>query len=89
MKAIFQFRDTVLYQSKKQIDFQILPVLSVFSGTERIKVIGPKTWEILSHEINYLENLKKFKKAIKQWKTTSCPHRLFKTYTHRLGFFYI
>ena len=33
------------YQLRKQTDFQIPSVRSVFSGTESIKFLGPKIWE--------------------------------------------
>ena len=84
VKAIFQFRDAVPYQLRKLRDFQIPSVDSVFSGTGNIKFLGPKIWEILPHEIKQLENLKEFKKAIRQWKPTSCTCRLCKTHIHRL-----
>ena len=70
MKEIFQFREAVPYQLRAQTGFQIQSIRSVFSGIESIKFLGPKTWEILPHEIKQLESLREFKKAIKQWKPT-------------------
>ena len=61
----------MFYQLRKQIDFQITSVHSVFDGTESIKFLGPKIWEILPYEIKELECSKAFKKAIKQWNSTS------------------
>ena len=83
VKDIFKFRDAVPYQLRKQTDFQIQ---YVHSGTEIIKFLGPKTWEILPHEIKQLESLKEFKKAIK-WKPILYPCRLCKTFIDRLCFF--
>ena len=40
MKDIFQFRDVVPYQLKKQTDFQMQYVDNVFSGTESIINLG-------------------------------------------------
>ena len=76
MKEIFHFIDALPYQMRKQTDFQILSVHRVFSGTDSIKFLRPKTWEILSNETKHLESLKEFKKAIKQWKPTSHLYKL-------------
>ena len=76
MKEIFQFRDAVSYKLRTQADFQIPYVHSVFSGTEGIIFLRPKTWEILPHKIRQVGKLKEFKKAIKQWEPTSCSCRL-------------
>ena len=67
-------------------DFTITSVRSIFSGTESIKFLGRKIWEVLPREIKQLESLNEFKKAIKQLKPTSCPCRLCKTCIQRLGF---
>ena len=50
VKKIFRFRDAVPYQLKTQTDFQIPSLRSVFSGTESIKFLRPKTQESLPHE---------------------------------------
>ena len=42
VKDIFQFRDAVPYKLRKQADFYIPFVHSVFKGTESIKLLGPK-----------------------------------------------
>ena len=76
MKEIFQFIDALPYQMRKQTDFQILSVHRVFSGTDSIKFLWSKTWEILPNETKHLESLKEFKKAIKHWKPTSHLYKL-------------
>ena len=58
VKKNFQLRDTALYRLRKQTDFQIPSVHSVFSGTESITFLRPKVLEILPHEIKQLESLK-------------------------------
>ena len=73
-------------QLKKYTDFQISYVHSVLNDTESIKFFESKIWKILPSEVKQLESLKEFKKAIKQWKQSSCQWRLFKTHLHRLGF---
>ena len=66
VKEIFRFRDAVPCQLRKQTDFLITSVHSVSGGTESIKLLGPKIWGFLPHQIKQLDSLKEFKKAIKQ-----------------------
>ena len=66
MREIFKFQDALPCQLTKHTDFQIPFVHSVFSSIESIKFLAPITWEILPREINHLEILNEFKKAIKQ-----------------------
>ena len=44
VKEIFQFRDAMHYQLRKQTDFQIPSMQSVFSDTKNTKFLGPKIW---------------------------------------------
>ena len=55
------------YNLTQMFQFHILPVRTVFSGTESIKYLGSKTWELIPEEIKELENLWEFKRAIKLW----------------------
>ena len=45
------------YQLRKQTDFQIPSVRSVFSGTESIKVLGPKIWEQYYVHLGYVKRI--------------------------------
>ena len=51
-----------------------------------LNFLGPKIWTLVPNEMKQLEGLGKFRNAIKQWKLTSCPCRLYKRYLHRIGF---
>ena len=62
-KDIFHFRDAMPYQLRQQADFQIPSVHSVFSGTEKMKFLGPKIWEMLPHKLQEVENVEEFRKA--------------------------
>ena len=62
MQEIFQFRNAVSYQLRTLADFQIQSAHCVFSGTENIKLVGPKTWKILPLEIKQLVSLGSSKK---------------------------
>ena len=41
-----------------------IPPRAVFSGTESIKFLGPKIWELILDEMKELESLWEFKRAI-------------------------
>ena len=50
VKEIFQFRDAMPYQLRKQTNFQIPSAHSAVNGTESIRFLGIKICEILPHE---------------------------------------
>ena len=84
VKGLFQFRNNIPLNLRFQ--FHIPPVRTVFSGTESIKYLGPKIWELIPDEMKELESLWEFQRAIKLWKRTSCPCRLCKQYFYGIGF---
>ena len=86
VNEIFHIRDETSYEFRQRSCFHIPSVNTVFSGTESIRFLGPKIWEIIPSDIKSLEDLKDFKTAIKKWKPTSCPCRICKTYLHGVGF---
>ena len=86
VKRLFQFKNKIPYNLRQRSQIYILPVRTVFSGTQSIKFLGPKIWELIPDEIKELESLWEFKRAIKLWKLTFCPCRLCKQYFCRIGF---
>ena len=86
VKGLFQFRNEIPYNLRHRSQFHIPPVRTVFSGTESIKFLGPKIWEIIPDEMKELESLWEFKREMKMWKPTSCPCRLYKHNFYRIGF---
>ena len=86
VKGLFQFSNEISYNLRQRSQFHIPPVRTVFSGTESIKFLGPKVWELIPDEMKELESLWEFKRAIKLWKPTSCPCKLCKQYFYRIGF---
>ena len=71
VKGLFQFRYDIPYNLRKRSQFYILPVRKVFSGTESIKYIGHKIWELIRDKMKELETLWELKRATKLWKSTS------------------
>ena len=74
-KGSFQLRNEIPYKLRQRSQFHILPVPTVFIGTESIKFLSPKIWELIPDEMKELESLWQFKRAIKEWKPTSCSCR--------------
>ena len=48
---VFQFREQIPYELRQKPQFQIPWIHSVFSGTESLKVLGPKIWGLVPNEI--------------------------------------
>ena len=59
---------------------------TVYCGTETLKSLGPKIWNILPHNVKDSTNLGMFKRNIKIWIPTNCPCRLCRPYIPGLGF---
>ena len=66
VNELFQFREQILRELRQRPQFQIPWVLSVFSSTESLNFLGPTIWALLHNEMKQLENLGKFRNAIKQ-----------------------
>ena len=60
---------------------------SVRYGTETLRCLGPKIWNILPNHIKNAENLRIFKNRVKLWTPINCPCRLCKLYLPCLGFY--
>ena len=86
VKGLFQFRNEIPCNARQRSQFHIPSGRTVFIGTESIKFLSPKIWELIPDEMKELESLWEFKRAIKLWKPTSCPCRLSKQYFYRIGF---
>ena len=61
-------------------------VRTVKYGTETVKNMGPKTWDLVPNEIKESKSLLEFRQKIKRWKPKECTCRLCKTYINKLGF---
>ena len=66
LNELFQFREQIPYELRQRPQIQIPWVHSVFSGTESLKLLGPKIWTLVPNEMKQLESLGKFRNAIKQ-----------------------
>ena len=60
VKGLSQFRNGIRYNLRQRSQFHIPPLQTVFSGTESIKYLGPKIWELIPDEMKELESLLEF-----------------------------
>ena len=51
VKGLFQFRYDIPYNLRQRSQFHIPPVRTVFIGTESIKYLSPKIWELIPDEM--------------------------------------
>ena len=72
LHEIFRIRDETSHELRQRSCLHIPSVNTLFSGTESIRFLSPKIWELISNDIKCLENLRDFKTAIKKWEPTSC-----------------
>lgn len=59
---------------------------TVLYGTQTIRFIAPKVWQMIPQEIKNSNSLKSFRDKIKSWKAIDCPCRLCKQYVAQIGF---
>ena len=74
------------YNLRNKPDFQKNRGNTVHYGTESIRVIAPKIWDLIPNDIKRSSSINSFKSKIKSWKTDKCPCRLCKTYISNVGF---
>ena len=59
---------------------------SVRFGTEMLRALGPKIWNIIPPDIKNSLSLAIFKRKIKKWVPVNCPCRLCLIYVEGVGF---
>ena len=85
MQALFKEKinhHDLRYKSSWEID----NLRTVKYGSETIRNMGPKTWELVPNNIKESTSLLEFKTKIKRWKPNSCTCRLCRSYIYNLGF---
>ena len=67
------FRHETFYELRQRSFRHIPSINTVFSGTESIRFLGPKIWELILNDIKCLENLKGFQNSNKEMETNIMP----------------
>ena len=84
MHEIFQMREPK-YELRNNNHLNLCMPKSVRYGTESLRFLGPKIWQIVPNELKEIDNLCDFKIKIKCW-IPNCPCRLCKHYIGQVGF---
>ena len=71
---------------RKNNDFHVPRVKTVFKGEDSLRYLGPQIWNKVPENIKKCSSLSVFKMKIKEWVPNDCPCRLCKEYVHGLGY---
>ena len=85
MKDIFPINRNP-YNLRQNSQFSRPRINTVYHGSESISNLGPKIWNLVPSNLKEINELDKFKKAIKQWKPEDCPCRMSKVFVQNVGF---
>ena len=86
MQEVFHVNEQGQYFLRNPTDFVIPTIKTVNYGSESVRFLGPKIWEMLPDNFKNKDSVESFKMAIKEWKPDSCPCRLCKTYVQNIDY---
>ena len=86
MNDVFQFGKNSAYELRSGNHLQRTNIQTVHFGSESIKTLGAKIWDLIPAEIKASKSLMIFKKKIKNWTPKSRPCRLCRIYISQVGF---
>ena len=86
IKEDFPFNEKTFYNTRNKIMLHSKSIKSVAFGSETLPHLAPKIWELPSVEIEDVDSVASFKRAIKKWKPINCPCRLCRTYVFQVDF---
>ena len=76
---LFEVRENN-YNLRNQSYFLIPTVKTVYHGSESIKNLGPRIWNLVPDNLKQLGDIDSFKTETKNWIPAKCPCRLCKTW---------
>ena len=74
------------YNMREVSDFERERHNTVLCGSETLRILGPKIWDLIPSDIKLASLLSIFKSLIKKWSIQRCPCRLCSDYIPNLGF---
>ena len=74
------------YNLRNHSYFLIPTVKTMYPGSESIKNLGPRIWNLVPNNLKQLGDIDSCKTEIKNWIPAKCPCRLCKTYIPNVGF---
>ena len=73
---LFKPRKEQHHNLRKNTEFTIPVLRTVYHGSESISLLGPKIWIALPDRLKNPNSLETFKLKIKKWKPENCPFGL-------------
>ena len=86
MNDVFQFGKNSAYEFRSGNHLQRINIQNAHFGSESIKTVGAKIWDLIPAEIKASKYLMMSKKKIKNWTPKSCPCRLCRICIGQVGF---
>ena len=74
------------YNLRKNSQFTIPPIRTMYHGSESISFLGPKIWNVLPDRLKNVNTIEAFKMKIKKWKPENCLCLLCKVYVQNVDF---
>ena len=86
MQEVFPLTEPLTCNLRFQSEFATRPIRTVHYGSNSLRFLGTKIWEIVQSELKRCERADVFKSKIREWQLHNCPCRLNDTYIHQIGF---
>ena len=86
MREIFHFQENENYNLRSGTHLASRNMRTTLFGKETVSNLGAEIWPLLPEELKNTSLLQVFKNKLKEWKPTSCPCRLCKTYIQHADF---
>ena len=80
MRDMFHFQENGNYNLRSGTHLASRDMRTTLLGKETVSNLRAKIWPLLPEELKNVSSLQVFKNNLKEWKQTTCPCRLFKTY---------
>ena len=86
LQDVFFLTEPLTYILRFQPEFGTRPIGTVHYGSNSLRFLGPKIWEIVPSEWKRCKRVDVLKSKIRKWQRHNCHCRLFDTYIHQVGF---
>ena len=86
MNDVFEFGKNSVYELRSVNHLQRTNIQTAHFGSESIKTLGAKLWDLIPVEIKASKSLMIFKKKVKNWTPKIFPCGLCRIYIGQVGF---
>ena len=86
LHEVFPLTEPSTYNLRFQAEFGTRTIRTVHYGSNFLRFLGPKIWQIVPSELNRFERVDVSKSKVWKWRPHNCPCRLCDTYIHQVRF---